>query len=164
MMLVFLFFYNFQLDYVEKGVVEYVYINGKNHPPRYRTPQLYIYSKCLMDFGKYSKFMAFIDVDEFIVVTNPEKSIPMILKNYEKYGGLTLNWMFFGSSGHRSRPAGGVIENYVQCGKNPHIKSIVATDFVHSPSELNPHAFVYKDGYYAVDTNLDRVIGPANPG
>jgi hypothetical protein len=153
-----------QIDFVELGIVEYVYVNPKKFPPRYRTPQLYVYSRCLRDFGKYTKFMAFIDADEFIVVADPKKSIPMVVKEYEKYGGLTLNWMFFGSSGHITRPAGGVLENYVQCGKNPHLKSVVATDYTLSASELNPHCFVYKDGYFAVDTNRDRVIGPANPG
>ena len=92
------------------------------------------------------------------------KSIPAVLKDYESYGGLTLSWMNFGSSGHIERPPGGVLANYNKCYQDFHIKSIVVTDHVNEPSTLTPHHFSYRDGYYAVDTNHTLTPGPANPG
>ena len=38
-----------------------------------------------------------------------QQSLPQFLSAYEEYGGLVLNWMMFGSSGHISRPKGIII-------------------------------------------------------
>jgi hypothetical protein len=37
------------------------------------------------------------------------------MQSYEPYSGLGVHWMTFGSSGHKDRPAGGVLANYVAC-------------------------------------------------
>jgi hypothetical protein len=36
------------------------------------------------------------------------------LQDYESYGGLGVNWVMFGSSGHKTRPKGGTIASYWQ--------------------------------------------------
>jgi hypothetical protein len=84
------------------------------------------------------------------------------LRAYEQYGGLTLNWKIFGSSGHIQRPEGGVLQNYKMCFTNFHIKTIVNTRNV--LKNLGPHDFEYFPGFNAVDTNFKRVNGPFNPG
>jgi hypothetical protein len=43
--------------------------------------------------------MAFIDVDEFLVLRDGTSSVPALLRDYEQYGGLVVNWVMFGSSG-----------------------------------------------------------------
>jgi hypothetical protein len=44
-----------------------------------------------------------IDGDEFFVIMDGSPDLPSILKRYEAYGGLVVNWRLFGSSGHVKR-------------------------------------------------------------
>ena len=123
-------------QYIDKGIVEYVYSVEEMKP----SPQMYIYNQCFSKHKRKHRFIGFIDTDEFIVTANPSASIPLVLSQYEQFGGLALSWMSFGSSGHIRRPAGGVIANYRWCFPNRHIKSIVNTRYTLGPS-LNSHAF-----------------------
>ena len=107
--------------------------------------------------------MSYSDVNEFIVVSDKTKSIPVVLKSYEKYGGLALNRKTFGSSGHVSRPAGGVLPSYSKCYSDVHVTRIVSTQRVKEPCST-PNCFLYHDGYFAVDTSHAEVGGVVNPG
>ena len=55
-------------------------------------PQLYIYSKCIRDHGSRHRWMAFIDADEFFVIKDGTPSLPALLRDYEDFGGLAVNW------------------------------------------------------------------------
>lgn len=59
-----------------------------------------------------SNWVAVLDVDEFIVLYQ-HKDINSLLANYTDYGGLSINWAVYGSSGHRTRPEGLVKDNYL---------------------------------------------------
>lgn len=53
--------------------------------------------------------------------------INTFLQPYASYGGLAVNWVIFGSSGHAARPRGGVLVNYHAClpdqhEQNTHVK------------------------------------------
>jgi hypothetical protein len=53
--------------------------------------------------------------------------INTFLQLYASYGGLAVNWVIFGSSGHAARPRGGVLVNYHAClpdqqEQNTHVK------------------------------------------
>ena len=151
--------------YIVSGHVVYRYLSEPLPPGTLqgmRSKQLYAYQQCLREFGKRHEFMGFIDSDEFIVVKSHSLTLLDILADYRGYGGLTLNWMMFGSSGHISRPAGGVLSSYSHCRPDHHLKSIVNLRFVRGIS-VDPHHFEYKDGYFAVDTNFTRVPGAHNP-
>jgi hypothetical protein len=51
---------------------------------------------------------AFIDSDEFLVITDGTRDLPAMLAQYEQYGGLVANWRILGSSeGARLRACGG---------------------------------------------------------
>eukprot|EP00981_Chlorochromonas_danica_P010440 scaffold3227_cov188-Ochromonas_danica.AAC.26 len=66
----------------------------------------------------------------------------------------------FGSSGHITRPQGGILQNYYHCRPDHQVKTIANlhyVDQVHSP-----HDFTYKEPYYAVDENYQRVDGYFN--
>lgn len=144
-------------QYVSSGLVEYFFSDFST----IERPQLHVYSKCLADHGKHHMFMGFLDSDEFIVVVNKSQSIPDVLRNYEKFGGLTLNWKRFGSSGHVKRPVGGILSNYKNCFKDFRVKTVGNTNYCLQPKG-NPHAFIYRDGYFAVDTEYNRIDGPWN--
>jgi hypothetical protein len=144
-------------DYISSGLVEYSYADSKI---KYRA-QLHVYNDCLRKHNRKHNFIGFLDSDEFIVVVNKTQSIPDVLINYENYGGLTLNWKIFGSSGHLKRPSGGILPNYHKCFKNWHVKSIVNTQFVYQTGP-DPHCFSYLKNKFAVDTSLTRIDGAYN--
>jgi hypothetical protein len=153
---------NYIRDYVLSGLVDLQFTDFRNSTG-IRPPQMMAYDKCLHDYGSRHRFMSFIDSDEYIVVVNKNRTIPEVLTKYEKYGGLAINWMLFGSSGHIEKPPGGVIANYYRCRKNLHVKQIGNTQYVVSSSG-NPHYLKYKPNYYAVSSNGTRIVGPWNKG
>lgn len=57
-------------------------------------------------------WLAVIAVDQFIVLFK-DKNVNELLADYEQYGGLSINWSVFGSSGHMKRPEGLVKDNYL---------------------------------------------------
>ena len=92
-----------------------------------------------------------------------KENISIFLANFTHFGGLALNWRIVGPSGHESKPSGGVLKNYNQCTpwsykENREIKSIVNTKYVIKPTS-DPHTFIFKDGYFAVDGMGRQVQG-----
>jgi Glycosyltransferase family 92 len=57
------------------------------------------YERCIRQYRNKHQWLAFIDVDEFIVIDDQTKSLPEMLIDFEDYGGVALNWIMFGSSG-----------------------------------------------------------------
>jgi Glycosyltransferase family 92 len=146
--------------YIESGLVVVELIEGK-------IKQMIAYGLCLKKYGRFCKWIAFIDADEFIVPKTFTGSLPEFLVPYERYGGLGINWLVFGSNGHIEKPTGLQIECYTRrtLKSNPlneHIKSIVQPKHVkHIPS--GPHHFHYKLGRYSVNENFIRFKGPYSP-
>ena len=93
--------------------------------PLTHAQQLSAYMSALKYWGNNTRWLAFIDVDEFILPMQND-DIRDFLDDYTQYGGVGANWAMFSSNGHVKRPAGGILENYTAClGLNSHIKSIV---------------------------------------
>ena len=150
------------LEHVKSGfIISYTYFSYQPKYGRMNNSQLYVYHRCIDTYRNYFDHIGFIDTDEFIVIKNHSLNIIDILTEYKDYGGLTLNWMVIGSNGHIKRPSGGTLRNYNRCGKNKHIKTIVNTKYVTSPSG-DPHSFNYMKKRFAVDTNKNRVVGSFN--
>lgn len=77
---------------------------------------MYVYDICLTKFGEYHKWMAFLDVDEFLVLQPGagKRKLPEFLKDYDSFGGVVANLKVFGSSGYKSRPQGSLLRNYIK--------------------------------------------------
>lgn len=115
--------------------------------------QLSAYMHAIGNWGSNACWMAFIDIDEFIVPLQ-NADIRDFLDDYLPFGGVCANWRMFGSNGHISRPGGGVMENYTCClGLNNHIKSIVRPEYVRRP--VSAHHFTFAPGHWCV--NEDKV-------
>ena len=71
------------------------------------------FAHALSTFGGGWRWMAMIDVDEFLFPVAGD-SLVSTLSAYEDLPALAIPWTMFGSSGHRLRPSGLVIENYVK--------------------------------------------------
>jgi len=136
----------------KSGLIKYVTVTrifGK-------VKQLQAYNHCLKRFGNDSQWIGFIDIDEFIVPKRTDGNLIRFLNDYEKFGGLGINWLVFGSSGHLKRTNRPVMESYLLRAKNDfhvhrHIKCIVQPKYVKQAA--GPHAFYFKDEYYCVNEN-----------
>lgn len=73
--------------------------------------QVDAYRLALRFFGSVTEWMAFIDIDEFIVPKNAD-DIPAFLARFPEADQILIPWRVFGFSGHRTRPSGLVIENF----------------------------------------------------
>ncbi len=115
------------------------------------------YRHCLETFGDRARWIAFIDVDEFLFAPG-QPSLASVLADYEDCPGVVVNWQVSGSSGRRHRPDGLVIENFVmrsrtQWIRNRRYKSIVDPKRALQP--MGPHFFAYRQGELAVNENRE---------
>lgn len=121
--------------------------------PLRRAQQLSAYSHALRHSGAASRWLAFIDVDEFILPLRHD-DIRDFLDEYTDCGAVGANWAMFGSAGHMARPEGHILANYTQSlGLDPHIKSIVQPACVQRP--VSAHHFALRAGHCCV--NEDKV-------
>jgi Glycosyltransferase family 92 len=122
--------------------------------PVWETIQIAAYNDCINTYRYDSKWIAFLDLDEFCYCKNL-KPLTAFLKNFEGYGGVVVNWHLFGSSKLAEIPIGKtLIESLTSCAvlsenRNCIIKSIVQPKYAEKC--INPHFFKYKEGFYAVD-------------
>jgi len=138
-------------DFLHSGLVEYSYFAGRTRTQDFfrMSSQWWAYNDCATRFAHRHRWLAFIDVDEFVVLhdaTAPD--INAFMARYEAYGGLALNWLIFGSSGHKKRPPGGVLINYNKClpsgqVENTHVKVVANTRWLLTVGD-DPHTVVYR--------------------
>lgn len=121
------------------------------------------YMDCINTYGMNSKWIAFIDSDEFLFCPSGKK-LTVFLKDYTEHAAVCANWLMFGTSDMEDIPSKYLmIEVLSQCDDrnaevNKHIKSIVQPE--HVASCPNPHYFIYKNNQYAVAANRSRLDGP----
>ena len=142
-------------DYIDKGIVT---LNDWSRGDQAET-QLSSHEHCLAEFGRTSRWIAFIDVDEFLF--SPKMpSLAEALKPYESHPGVFVNWQLYGSSGHNLRPAGLVIENYTKRAPTNFPRNLKGKSIV-NPREAvkfnSAHYFHYRDGKSAVTENFEPV-------
>ena len=115
--------------------------------------QIPAYNDCLESFGAASRWMGFLDLDEFAFPVEDD-DLRVFLSEFEAYGGFAATWWLFNSSGHLKRPGGPVIKNYTQAFARQH--SYTAKCFVNpakTAAAVSPHHFHYADGEYCVNEN-----------
>lgn len=69
-----------------------------------------LHNNTLLEFK--AEWISLLDCDEFIVL-HKHKNILELLDNYKNFGGLAINYVMYGSSGHKTRPVGNVKDNYL---------------------------------------------------
>ncbi|MCD8305722.1 MAG: glycosyltransferase family 92 protein [Prevotella sp.] len=108
--------------YIKSGLVDYTFFPGLRR-------QLAAYDDCMERHRFASRWIAIIDLDEFIVPVR-EGSIPAFLKRCEAFAAVEINWLVYGSSGQKEKKPGGVMERFRFHAKADHplnrmVKSIV---------------------------------------
>ncbi|PWU24849.1 MAG: hypothetical protein C5B48_04255 [Candidatus Rokuibacteriota bacterium] len=108
------------------------------------------YDHCVAEHGQESRWIAFIDIDEFLFTPGDER-IAEVLGDYEHLPGVGVPWAVFGSSGHKTTPPGLVVESYTLRSARPRkwgwFKSIVDPRTV--VRAMGPHSFSYRDRNFA---------------
>lgn len=108
--------------YIASGLVDYTYFPGQKM-------QLAAYDDCFERHRLEMRWLAIIDLDEFIVPIK-DRSIPEFLRRMEKYPVVEINWLVYGSGGAKKQEPGGVMERFRRHSLpehrlNTHVKSIV---------------------------------------
>jgi hypothetical protein len=110
------------------------------------------FDHCLLAHRDGARWIAFLDLDEFLF--SPQGTpLPQLLPDYEQFSAVCVSRAEFGTSGHRTRPDGLVIENYVHrrpVRPDQHLASKSIVDPRRAVHCLSAHTFVYSDGV-AVD-------------
>lgn len=119
-----------------------------------------VLAHCLDAYRHTTCWMAFLDDDEFLFPATAD-TMPQVLEKYEGFAGVAVCWLLFGSSGHRTRPAGLVTMAFRrrEASVNAHVKCIVNPKKVITPSIIG-HAFVCCPGEVIVDEKFEPMDGP----
>ena len=82
-----------------------------------------------------TKWLALIDADQALVPVQ-NNDIREVLKNYEDFASLQLNWKAFGSSHHETRLPGAIYERFLLCAANSSYN--YPTQFICQPDRTLP--------------------------
>lgn len=119
------------------------------------------YSKCIEVANEKVKWLAIIDLDEFLTPISSDNVID-ILNDFEEFGGVGFNWKLFGHSGYYDLPPNKLmIECLLMTAKHDRsthlgVKSIVRPERVSGCH--HPHYMTYRDGFYHVNSNKEPSI------
>lgn len=149
--------------YVDRGLVTYEY-----RPDA--CEQLSVYRAVLQRYRFLCRYIAFLDLDEFLYAP-AGGSLPETLRGiaaaHGEHGGVAASWCCYGSSGERQADySRGVLERFIwrapeDYPDNIHIKSIV--DPRKAAFFYTPHTPWYFLGAYAIDADGERVADYRNP-
>lgn len=119
------------------------------------------YTHFCKTYGAETKWAAFIDTDEFIVLKQ-HNNFSEFLTEYKSSDAVGFNWVYFGDNYHESKPEGLVIDNFTFCqpGQNNHIKTIAKPDRIESFG--NAHFITMKPNSIYTDVKRNRITGPFN--
>lgn len=143
--------------YLENGIAELCDIPTlANDFKTYYDMQCKCYTACVKKAEGESKWVAFIDPDEFLLPSR-DISLTSFLKDYESFGGVVANWKMFGTSKVKKIPKDKLlIETLTMASEksyacNRFVKSIVQPEKVsHFDSA---HQATYKEGFNSVNTD-----------
>ncbi len=110
--------------------------------------QVQAYTECIERHREDSRWIAFIDIDEFLF-SPAGRPLPEVLARYERWAGVGVNRVTFGTSGHVQRQPGLVLENYTRRIVAPNARKVAIKSIVDPrrvARALDPHHFEYLDG------------------
>lgn len=142
--------------YIDRGIVEcQSWPLAHSNIYDWNEVQCLAYERALYKAKGKAKWLAILDTDEFLFSPSG-KSVAELLKNYESFAGIGVNWQVFGTSSVAKIPAERLlIESLTQKlpetqGINHHIKSIVQPERIRGCE--SPHFAIYKPGHFQVNT------------
>lgn len=148
--------------WIDAGIVELV-----NWPLHWKSEsQAKAFLDALNRLRGRTKWAAFIDPDEYLF-SPTGKQVAEVLKQYEDHAGVVVNWQCYGTSGHKTRPAGLTIEVFTRrartnWARNYRVKTIVDPSLAIEPQSA--HLFKVLPGHALVteDFRPVRIVRRAN--
>jgi Glycosyltransferase family 92 len=152
--------------YVKEGLVDLIEwdVKTNNQTEYLELLQKPAYKQALNLIKGKTTWAAFIDLDEFLVPMH-HQNLQTLLKNYEEFGGLAINWQLFGTSGLQNLPENGLLIEHLTWKAHPlrplnqFIKFIVQPQTVVSVHD--PHDFDFQEGAFAVNSNKNPLANHA---
>jgi glycosyltransferase involved in cell wall biosynthesis len=145
--------------YIDSGIVKLyswpVEIKTQND---FNDIQCSVYRRIVDLTAESAKWLALLDVDEFLFPTKEDTLIDL-LDEYEEFGGLSVNWQMFGTSNCHKIPADRLsIEMLTRCAEkdnevNLHVKTISRPELIMRVT--NPHFAKYVK--HAQQVNEERI-------
>ena len=140
-------------NYIKKNVVTLLKFKGNR-------VKNYTYPNTIKEFKNFSRWIAFIDCDEFLV---PEKKcLKEELSFFEEFAGVRVCTRFFGSNGHISKPKGGVLRNFTKRAEDSFFKKnlvkVIVNPKLTQEKFCNPHHFDFLNGSKSVDTKKRDIV------
>ena len=129
-------------SYIDTGEVVYEHYSGQG-------VQMSAYQKAIAMYKNHSRYMAFVDIDEFITPIMHD-TIPEFIAYFEQNicknpASIGINWLMHGFNGHNEKPQGLVCENFCRCdyatGANQHPLLTQGVFLL-----LSIHTFLYTNG------------------
>ncbi len=144
--------------YIEQGVVDLKEWNGShNTMQEWNRIQCRAYEHCVKRTQKAVKWLALIDLDEFIVPVQTQ-NLKLFLQDYEEFSGVGMNWQNYGTSSVEKIPEEMLMIEILNqkmatyADKNRTTKCIVKPQYTHHI--INPHWVFFSKGY---KVNADKV-------
>lgn len=146
--------------YIREKEVVYKWFPGK-------TMQTSAYNDAIKNHKFETRYMAFIDADEFMISTQIECKAEDIIKQIHaqrpQVAGLGVTWLIYGSSGYQVKPHGSVLESYlyrseIDFVRNRHTKAVANPRFIRYYGHA--HFPVYKFGCISINCENEIMIGP----
>lgn len=108
--------------YIDSGVVEYTYFPGRKR-------QLAAYDDCFERHRLDTRWIAVIDLDEFLVPVK-DCSVKDFLEGMEGCASVEINWLIYGSGGAKEKTEGDVMQRFKKHARYDHplncwVKSII---------------------------------------
>lgn len=133
--------------------------------PFHHGAQKKAYVDCLERTRRRFRWVAFIDIDEFLF-SPTGRPLPEVLGDFEPFPGVLAHWQCYGSNGHRTASGAPVTERFcrrapTQWVRNRRVKSIVDPERAAEP--VSVHLFAYRNGERPVDESRRRLEYHAKP-
>jgi hypothetical protein len=90
--------------------------------------QTLAFAHAILNFGPSYRWIAFIDVDEFLLPKTGD-TVDDALKGAGGFPNISLPWHMFGTSGHKTRPDGPALRNYKLRAADPMSRKPNASNF-----------------------------------
>lgn len=107
-------------------------------------------------------WMIYLDADEFINI-NKFNNIKDFLNQFKEADAIGINWLMFGTSGHKKQPKGLITENFVRSDIriNSHVKSFVRPSCVARCTSAHYYIISNPSRYYS-GNGTKMPMGPFN--
>ncbi|MDR1310612.1 MAG: glycosyltransferase family 92 protein, partial [Burkholderiaceae bacterium] len=140
--------------YIARGDVVYTPWSGMRQQHR-------VYNAALQRFRMETRWLAFIDLDEFIVPLK-KQCIPDVLADFSDQVGLSAHWLMYGDSGHKSFSDGLVIERFTAHAlqADEWVKTIINPRAAFS---METHHACFVGNHAAVNENRRKVRSRSRP-